>query len=51
MEVLWEVEAEYVTLPGWKQSIVNCKSFEELPENAQKYVNTIQDFLQVPGKY
>nr|XP_039259104.1 adenylosuccinate synthetase-like [Styela clava] len=48
LEVLRDVEVEYLTLPGWKQSTVSCRTFEELPYNAQCYVNKIQEILQVP---
>ena len=44
------VEVEYITLPGWKSPIVACKTFEELPKNAQEYVLTIERLLKVPGE-
>ena len=43
------VTVDYITLPGWKQPIVDCRKFEELPANAQKYVNKIQELLGVQG--
>ncbi len=49
MNVLENVEVEYVTFEGWKQQIHTCRTFEELPENAKKYVNFIQEFIGVPG--
>lgn len=51
MKILEKVEVEYVTFEGWKTPIKDCKTFESLPENARKYVQFIQDFLQVPVKY
>jgi len=39
------VSVEYVTMPGWKTSIVDCRKFSELPENAQKYVKKIEELL------
>lgn len=39
------IEVEYITLPGWKCSIADCRSFEELPVNAQNYVQTIEQRL------
>lgn len=47
---LRQVEVEYETLPGWKQSIKHIRKWEDLPENAKNYVLRIQDHLQVPGK-
>ena len=35
-------------MPGWQQSIAHCKTFEELPPNAQAYVNRIEELLRVP---
>ncbi len=30
--------------PGWKQPIQGCRSYDELPENAKKYIEFIEDF-------
>jgi adenylosuccinate synthase len=46
--VLAKVEVVYVVLPGWKTSIASARSFAELPENCQKYVGFIEQFLGVP---
>ncbi|KAI0076427.1 Adenylosuccinate synthetase [Panus rudis PR-1116 ss-1] len=46
--VLEKVNVEYVTLPGWKKSIASITSVSELPENCQKYVRFIEEFLGVP---
>jgi len=51
MNVLENVEVEYVTFPGWMTSISHCRTFSELPENAKKYLKFIEDTLQVPIKY
>lgn len=37
----------YISLPGWKGSISNCKTFEELPENCKNYVRKIEELLGV----
>lgn len=42
------VSVEYLTVPGWKSSIVECKTFESLPQNAQDYIHKIEDFLHIP---
>ncbi|WP_306216344.1 adenylosuccinate synthase [Actinoplanes sp. RD1] len=32
----------YETLPGWKTSISECRNFDELPENAQRFVEFVE---------
>lgn len=41
-------EPVYETLDGWKQDISNCRTFEELPIEAQNYVARISTYLGVP---
>lgn len=45
------LEVEFITLPGWKTSIANCKTFESLPTNTQNYVQKIEELLRVPVKW
>ncbi|GAC58466.1 adenylosuccinate synthetase [Gordonia hirsuta DSM 44140 = NBRC 16056] len=33
----------YETMPGWTEDISGCRTFDELPENAQKYVLRIEE--------
>ncbi|MEX0778677.1 MAG: adenylosuccinate synthase [Balneolales bacterium] len=33
---------------GWQTSISNCKSFEDLPEEARTYMKFIEEYVQVP---
>ena len=33
----------YEELPGWREDISGCRSFEELPENARAYVKFIEE--------
>ena len=51
VEVLDEVEVDYITLPGWMTSIQHCKTFHELPANAQAYIRKIEEITQIPGEY
>ena len=30
---------------GWGDEIASCKTFEELPENAQKYISFIEKYI------
>lgn len=38
------------TLPGWKCDICGIRNYAELPENARKYVEFIENELEVPVK-
>jgi adenylosuccinate synthase len=51
LKSLSESEVEYEILPGWKEDISKCKTFEELPENAQNYVLRVQELLGVPIRW
>ncbi|OXB70952.1 UNVERIFIED_CONTAM: hypothetical protein H355_005177 [Colinus virginianus] len=37
----------YETMPGWSESLENCRRFEELPAATQNYVKRIEELLQV----
>ncbi len=37
----------YEVLPGWTEDISKCRSFEELPENAQNYIRKIELLTQI----
>lgn len=41
----------YEYLDGWKTDISGCRSFDELPENAQKYVKYIERMTECHIKY
>ena len=45
------MSVEYITMPGWKSSIAGCKVYEDLPANAKKYIETIEQYLNIPGIY
>ena len=51
LEDLAEVEVEYETLPGWKQSLKDLNSWDDLPENAKSYVLRLEKLLSCPIKY
>jgi adenylosuccinate synthase len=38
----------YETLPGWNTDISTCRSWEELPEAARRYITRIESLLRVP---
>jgi adenylosuccinate synthase len=51
LKTLSECEVEYEILPGWQEDISKCTSFEQLPENAQKYVLRVEELLGVPIRW
>ncbi|PGH09189.1 adenylosuccinate synthetase [Helicocarpus griseus UAMH5409] len=51
-EVLDRVEVEYVTFPGWKSNTMGATKWEDLPTNAQRYVQFIErEMGGVPVKW
>jgi len=38
----------YEELPGWKEDISHCRTFDELPKNARDYITFIEDLADVP---
>jgi len=45
---LQRAEPVYETLPGWKQSISECRAWDDLPENARNYIQRIEELAGVP---
>jgi adenylosuccinate synthase len=45
------VEVDYITMPGWKTSIVGCRGFDELPQQAKDYVHKIEELLGLPVRW
>ncbi len=35
----------YEDLPGWTEDITGCRAFDELPQNAQRYVRRIEELI------
>ncbi|MCH8067576.1 MAG: adenylosuccinate synthetase [Nanoarchaeota archaeon] len=46
--ILENSEPVYEELNGWMEDISDVKKFDELPQNAQKYVKRIEELLEVP---
>lgn len=46
--ILEEVEPVYDTLPGWDEPLTECRSWEQLPHNAQRFVMRLQELVGVP---
>ncbi|KAF5275192.1 hypothetical protein FQR65_LT04224 [Abscondita terminalis] len=45
------VKVEYITMPGWETCTENIRNYNDLPENAQLYVEKIQELLDIPIKW
>ncbi len=48
--MLDQVEPVFEHFPGWDDSTYGIKSFEELPENAKKYIILLSNILETPIK-
>ncbi|MDD6023783.1 MAG: adenylosuccinate synthase [Oscillospiraceae bacterium] len=46
--VLKKAKPVFTTLPGWKSDVRGIQKWEELPENARKYVEFIEKELGIP---
>ena len=47
-EAFSECEPVYVDMPGWQESTVGAKRFEDLPGNAQSYLRKIEEVTETP---
>jgi adenylosuccinate synthase len=48
VETLSRVRPVYETLPGWEQPLGACRSWEDLPDNARRYVERVEALVGVP---
>jgi adenylosuccinate synthase len=48
LDLLSKVESKYLEMPGWEQDISACRKFQDLPPNAQKYVEKIEELTDTP---
>ena len=47
--VEWErCKPVYETVPGWMQDISSCRSWEEIPEQAKKFVKRMSELIGCP---
>jgi len=47
LEVLEEVEVVSESFPGWKEDIAKIRKFEDLPENARRYIERCEHLIGV----
>lgn len=50
LDILDKCKPVYKEYPGWTEDISECKTFEELPVNAQNYIREIEKLIEVPVK-
>jgi adenylosuccinate synthase len=43
-----ECEAVYEELPGWQESTVGVTAYSELPKNARRYLERLQEIVAIP---
>jgi len=43
-------EPVYESWPGWNEDITGCRNYDELPINAQKYIERIEELVGVPAE-
>ncbi len=48
LKVLADCQPQYETLPGWTESISDIRRFEDLPINAQRYLQRIEELTETP---
>ena len=51
IDVLNNAKPVYKEFAGGWGDISGCKTFEELPENAQKYISFIEEYIGTPAKF
>ncbi len=50
LKVLSQCKPIYKELDGWQEDISQVEKFEDLPENAKRYIEAIEDYVGVPVK-
>ena len=46
IRVLTEGEPIYETFPGWQKDISDISRYEDLPDNAKKYIHSVSEFME-----
>ena len=47
-DLIEQCEPEYIEMPGWSESTVAAKNFDELPAAARAYLNKIETLCETP---
>jgi len=51
LDLLEECEVVYETLPGWQTDISGIRTYEDLPQNAKRYIERVEDLLDIPVRW
>lgn len=51
LDALANVEVTYKTVPGWQQATTGATTYDELPGNARKYIEHIEEYVGVKIRY
>jgi len=43
-----QCKPEYIEVPGWKESTVGVRTYDDLPENAKAYIKKIEEVVGIP---
>jgi adenylosuccinate synthase len=43
------VAVDYLSMPGWKIGIAECKKLSDISKNAKKYIQKAEELVGVPG--
>lgn len=49
--LLDRAEPVYLEMPGWKTDITHCREWDELPVEAQEFIETIEKLVEHPIRY
>jgi len=50
LNVLGKCKPVYIEMPGWKEDITKCETYDELPAEAKKYIEAIEEHVGIPVK-
>lgn len=45
LEILENVEVEFIEMPGWDEDISTIRNYDDLPENAKNYVEKLEELI------
>jgi adenylosuccinate synthase len=48
---LGRAEPVYETLPGWDEDVTGARRFEDLPDNARRYIERIESIADVQAAF
>ena len=51
LEILKDIEVDYIEMPGWTEDLSKIRKFEDLPKNAQAYISKIEELISCPAKF